>query len=300
MQSKSLFGEGKWYKGNTHAHTNLSDGSLPADQLIGIYRECGYDFTALTDHRVYGVHAELSDDSFLVLPGIELDVPVSDEKAFCHHVVGLGLPGQNKFIHGEKIEYSPQSTVADILKILSDNGNLAIYAHPAWSHIHHEILDSIDGFVGMEIYNHTCEVNSACGNSESYYDRLLWKKRNVWCLASDDTHQHKPDWNGGFIMVRADQLSHKAILDAILQGSFYASQGPMIEEFYIANGKATVRCSNCAKVGFLADSFPGATVLDESGQLTEAEYVLSHNERYLRVVCVDLAGRRAWTQPIWL
>lgn len=65
-------------KGNLHTHTTFSDGRLPAEQVVGRYRELGYDFLALTDHddRIddeYWFKLPTSDDRMLVLPGVEID-----------------------------------------------------------------------------------------------------------------------------------------------------------------------------------------------------------------------------------
>ncbi len=38
-------------KGNLHAHTTFSDGRRPIREVIGRYRELGYDFLAITDHE---------------------------------------------------------------------------------------------------------------------------------------------------------------------------------------------------------------------------------------------------------
>lgn len=301
MSRKSTINpEGRWYKGNTHAHTNLSDGTWTPEVLVGQYRQLGYDFTALTDHRIYGIHSDLSRDGFLVLPGVELDIAAPAGEGFCHHLVGLGLPGQNRWQHGERITYPDGTTVVQLAALLRDQGNICLYAHPAWSHVRHEALDGVDGFAAMEIYNHTCEVGAACGSAESWYDRLLWQGRRVWCLASDDTHQHRKDYGGGFIRVKAASLTQQAILDALLAGSFHASEGPAIEDFSIEDGQIRLACSPCRSIGFLTDSHPGFAQVAETGSLTEWHCPLRGSESYIRAVCTDQAGRRAWSQPIWL
>jgi hypothetical protein len=35
-----------WLRGNLHAHTTLSDGQLPPEQVIAAYEQAGYDFLA--------------------------------------------------------------------------------------------------------------------------------------------------------------------------------------------------------------------------------------------------------------
>ena len=50
-EMRILENRGNWYKGNLHMHTTVSDGALDPVEAINIYREAGYDFIAITDHR---------------------------------------------------------------------------------------------------------------------------------------------------------------------------------------------------------------------------------------------------------
>ena len=299
-RQSTLLPEGKWYKGNTHAHTNISDAHMSPPELVREYRRLGYDFTAITDHRIYGIHEDLCSSNFLILPGVELDVAVQGPEAFCHHVVGLGIPGENRFVHGQRIAYAPEATVADIISILRENGNFCLYAHPAWSHVRYDQLDTLEGILGIEIYNHGCEVGNACGDSDSWYNHLLWQGKRLWAVASDDTHQHRLDYGGGFVMAKARDLTWDSIVGALLSGSFYASQGPLIEDFYVDDGFARLKCSPCRSIGFLADSVPGSTFLTAEPLVTEGSYKLKGSEAYVRAICTDSTGLRAWSQPIWL
>ncbi len=292
--------EGQWYKGNTHAHTCLSDGTWTPAELVAHYAGRGYAFTALTDHRLYGIHEELNREGFLVLPGVELDLDLAGANGFCHHVVGLALPGRNRLVHGQRIDCTAFATVGQMTGYLLEQGNLCLYAPPSCSHIPQETLLGLHGLAGMEIFNNVCEVEFGCGHSDAWFDRLLWSGHPLWCLASDDTHQHHADTGGGFIMVKAAELSHPAIINAILAGSFYASQGPLIEDFHVDGNEAIIRCSACRSVGFLADSHPGKAVSDASGLLQDAVCKLRGTETYIRAVCTDLQGKKAWSQPVWL
>ncbi len=47
------------YKGNLHTHTTCSDGVRSPEEAIAAYREAGYDFLAITDHRLYTPGEEL-------------------------------------------------------------------------------------------------------------------------------------------------------------------------------------------------------------------------------------------------
>jgi len=42
----------RWYKGNTHAHTDESDGDSPPEVVASWYKNHGYNFLVLSDHNV--------------------------------------------------------------------------------------------------------------------------------------------------------------------------------------------------------------------------------------------------------
>lgn len=293
--------QGFWYQGNTHAHTNRSDGKLSPQELIDRYRRVGHHFTAITDHRIYSDFRKLSDEHFLVLPGIELDVLDPSDEAVCHHLVGLGLPGQNRFMHNQRIDYDGNATAQDLQRILAANGQLCIYAHPNWSHMHQEMLPKIDGLWAMEIYNHTCEVNHACGESSSHYDRTLRAGKQIFCLACDDAHQNKgPDLGGGFIRVKAPSLTEEDLFNSLLAGAFYATQGPSIKRFDIVDDTAVLETSGCRTLAFSSNRHRGYAQTNDCEELTHLEMKLDGSEAYVRALLIDRQGRKAWSQPIWL
>ena len=305
MRKATLYPNGNWYKGNTHTHSTVSDGKYTPQELMSIYREEGYSFLAITDHAVYSDYSQQNRPDFLTLPGVELHCfqTKTPRGALGHHIVGLGLPGQNKFEHGYRFEYdcSPDkgATPDELIQWLTKGGNVCIYAHPYWHRVKAAELLAIDGIFGLETYNHTCQLHSATGNSEGYLDHLLWEGRRAFTFASDDTHG-KGEAFGGFVMVKAPELTHEAVMKAILDGSFYSSTGPAIEDFYVEDGTAVLTCSPCRMVGILADNMVGRGETNPNADLTRLVYPLNGKEQYVRAVCEDAQGHRALSQPIWI
>ena len=41
---------GRFWRGNLHTHSTLSDGALAPDQVVEAYKAVGYDFMMLSDH----------------------------------------------------------------------------------------------------------------------------------------------------------------------------------------------------------------------------------------------------------
>ena len=73
MEKRTLYREGTYKKGNLHTHTTWSDGMHTPKETAEHYRSQGYDFLALTDHWVYGIHPELNRYEYLLFPGTEWD-----------------------------------------------------------------------------------------------------------------------------------------------------------------------------------------------------------------------------------
>ena len=93
MRIDAFSQSGQWFKGNTHAHTSVSDGKLAPEQLINEYKKAGYNFLAITDHEIYSDYTQYDTDSFIMMPGVELMLWQGDRKiAFTTHLVGLGIP----------------------------------------------------------------------------------------------------------------------------------------------------------------------------------------------------------------
>jgi hypothetical protein len=298
--------EWKWYKGNLHAHTDRSDGRLPPGSVVDWYAGRGYDFLALTDHgRV--TRYEPRQHQILMIPGAEITAYDEPAGAF-HHLVALMEPQQADSIARLEIG-SPQR----ILNALGEAGATVILAHPYWLGLSSAELGALQGAVGLEIYNNLCEIERNRGYSETQWDELLLRGKRLWGLATDDCHWRTLDAGGGWVMVRAPELSVSAILQAIRTGDFYSTQGPELKGLRFersqvggllpgAFGRVKLECSPCRKIVFYANRWLGSVIeAAEHGEepLTQGSYTLTGKETYVRAMCVDFAGRRAWSQPVF-
>ena len=117
----------KWYKGNLHTHSTNSDGRLSPEEVIGLYREEGYDFLALTDHWFMG--EERQEENFLLLSGAEYDVG-NNVRDGIYHVVGIGMQKEPKLEKGPELQEKQAQLMIDRIH---EAGGIAILAHPAWS-----------------------------------------------------------------------------------------------------------------------------------------------------------------------
>ena len=295
--------EGKWFKGNIHSHTTVSDGTVDPAQQAADYKAQGYDFLALTDHNVMLTHAQLSSEDFLMLPGWERDIPIT-ERVKCIHVVGLfpaDTPDDAKVSRpkGNPDEMSMQ----DLLDQMRGENAFTVIAHPLWSRMEPEEVRSLTNYDAIEVFNTGTECLCHAGRADVYWDMLLRDGKRVLAIACDDTHgkDKKPDRFGGFVMVNARALTKEAILDALKRGNYYSSCGPEIHEFTVEDGKVHVKCSPCEEIHEVTYPPRGKAHFALGGEmLTELTYTLKGGESYVRVECVDSKGKPAWSNAIFM
>jgi len=102
-------------------------------------------------------------------------------------------------------------------------------------------------------------------------------------------------------MIKLEELSPGAVIEAVRTGCFYSSCGPTIEDFRVEQGVATLRCSPVMEAHFVCETWRGSSFRAEEGKpITSAEYELRDGTRYVRAELVDEKGRRAWTNPVFL
>ena len=280
--------DGPWFKGNTHIHTILSDGGGNYRELAERYAGAGYDFLFATDHRHPATIESEPDMPLLALNGIELDG--KDILGSGYHVVGLG-------IHEDIGRDTP---FIDALNLLKSRGVFTILAHPQWMGNSPE--DALrHGFDGVEVYNNICQWLNGKGSGAYFWDRMLAGNQDVCGFASDDAHicPEHPDWNGGWIVVSAPELTRENVLAAIRRGEFYASCGPEIHSIRTSGDVVRVRTSPANVVRLVGPTTGGvrARASDEAG-LTEAELTIPAGAGYWRLEVEDLGGKLAWTNTL--
>ena len=134
----------------------------------------------------------------------------------------------------------------------------------------------------------------------AYWDELLAQGQRLWGAATDDGHamdQHCRGW----VRVNSEN-SVPAIREALRAGAFYSSCGPEIEDFYVENGVAHVRCSDAAEITLRQLRAVYDVARAKEGQaLNEASFKIRRGGAgYVRAVVKDAQGRRAWSNPIFL
>ena len=89
-------------------------------------------------------------------------------------------------------------------------------------------------------------------------------------------------------------------MQAIESGAFYSSNGPIIHDITVADGKVSVKASEVRTINFVANVSQGRSCIAAPGEvLTEAEFKIRGSEKYIRIECVDADGNTAWSNPIF-
>jgi len=290
--------EGRWYRGNIHSHTTRSDGLLGEKELIDAYRACGYHFLSITDHGILTL-PDYRPGDLLLIPGEELSVGTS-RVGTRFHIVALNIQEELPFEEGDPDE-DPQRVIDLILRC----GGLPILAHPSWSGLTLPDLLGLEGYVGLEVYNTDCDLAVNRGLSTVHWDALLSSGRRLHGFACDDTHMERrpglpPDLCGGWIMVKAEEATVEAVVEAMRRGLFYSSNGPEIRSLTLDGGVVHVETSPVKAISFVSNPTMGERYTALEGEMTEAEYGVRWEESYIRVEAVDAYGRRAWTNPIYV
>lgn len=285
--------DGKWFKGNLHMHTTCSDGRLDPDSAREEYRKAGFDFIAVTDHWHLSKDVPSRDGSMLEISGVEYDTgDMIHSKVF--HILGIGLerPAFDKVDHN----IPPQTIIDEIIKA----GGIAILAHPAWSVMNPEDISKCKGIAGAEIYNtvsNTGYGNGRRSDASHYFD--IWADNGYMIrpFANDDSHMYHGEQSQSYIMVKAKELTKEAIITAIRNGDFYASQGPEFVAIRRSGNTIAVECRGADKILFLSNSvWEGQRVQDARNGF--ARYMFSPTDKYVRVELISEDGKMAWCAPI--
>ena len=138
-QQQAFSGSERMLKGGLHCHTTRSDGKGSPEEVIRYHHQHGYDFLALTDHRVYNFKNYAPDVPITIIPGMEMDATFEEGQGFrCFHIVCIGPAKEdgNGYEQDQRLESDRSRNQEEFQSCLDDihaKGNLTVYCHPEWS-----------------------------------------------------------------------------------------------------------------------------------------------------------------------
>lgn len=295
-QDVTFAAPGRFWKGNIHTHSDVSDGMRSPEAVCATYRQAGYDFLALTDHFLAKYGYPIVDtrpfrtSAFTTILGAELHAPAT-ALGEMWHILAVGLPLD--FTCPPEGETGPQLAARAIAA-----GAFVAIPHPGWYALSTADANSLEGAHAVEVYNHTSHVRTERGDGVYLADQLLAEGRQVTLIAVDDAHFACADAFGGWVMVKAEANEPAALLAALKTGHFYATQGPTIHDIIWEEEAVEITCSPAASIMVLGRG-SRATQSVALGQ-TRARLSIAALRKggFARVVVADAQGRRAWSNPI--
>ena len=332
---KYLLDPGKhYYKGNMHCHSNLSDGFFTPEELKKIYKEQGYSFLAVTDHEFFVNHSDLDDENFITITSAEYAIKQFPEQStlknfnmkVCHlnfyakeqgndfcvrynsvydHYSSPELKAGFKLPETEEPRVYGAEGINKLIADANENGFFVCYNHPRWSLENYGDYAGYDGLWGVEVYNNACMVGGLYDYDINVLDDMLRDGKRVFASCGDDNHNTKEEARtlhsfGAFVMVNTEKLSYASIIEALLAGEFYSSQGPVIDELYVEDGKVYIKCSDAKRISYSTKGRRSKAVNAVDGYVNEAVFEIKDTDEYFRIDIIDAEGRHANTQAYYL
>ena len=305
-QDPAFTAKGRFWRGNLHTHSTRSDGVLSPEEVCRRYKAEGYDFIALTDHFVglwgYPIVDTLPmrDESFTTILGAELHSGAM-ENGELWHILAVGLPPD--FAPSNSPHFVPvkgQETGPEIAARAVAAGAFVAIAHPQWSGLTLADARSITAAHAVEIYTHGCAMGCDRADGAAIADLLLTEGRKLTLIATDDAHFSEPDHFGGWVMVKSEANEPAALLAALKAGHFYSTQGPELRDVRVEDGRLIVESSAVVSVVALGHGTGAKAVHGHSMTHTEVPLDRVLNSPWVRATVIDAAGKRAWSNPIWV
>ena len=295
---------GRFWRGNIHTHSNLSDGALPPEAVIEAYKNAGYDFLQLSEHFIDHFNWPIADtrsfrsNNFTTLIGVELHAPETSAGELWH-IVAAGLP----------LDFppcAPNETGAQLARRARQAGAFIGIAHPAWSQLTLEDGRAIDSAHAVEIYNHGCEIENDRGDGWYLHDQMMNEGKRLSAYATDDAHFKTPDHFGGWVNVKAESLDPEILLQALKDGHYYSSQGPELSNITLDGKELNISCSPVDTITVVCGHSrtcvkTGKAITSASFDLAKLEtgWLLKKPSPWFRVTVIDHAGKKAWSNPYW-
>lgn len=298
--------KGRFWRGNLHTHSTRSDGVLDPAEVCRRYRAEGYDFLALTDHFIGMWGYPIVDTvpyrapGFTTLLGAELHAGAM-ANGEVWHILAVGLP--TGFAAPDSPDFSPhpaQETGAAIAARAVAAGAFVAIAHPQWSGLTLADARTIDAAHAVEVYNHGCAMGCDRPDGFAIADLLLTEGRRLTMIATDDAHFSEPDHFGGWVMVKAQENEPDALLAALKRGDFYSTQGPELRDVRVEKDHVIVESSAVRSVIVQGAGTGAKGVHGTSMTRTQVPLARLRDTPWLRVSVIDAAGRRAWSNPVFL
>jgi len=326
--------EKNYYKANLHCHTRYSDGRAAREAVKEEYKKRGYSAVAFTDHEHLINVKELCEEDFIAINGCELSIgghkvdtfsPLPSSKQIHLNLYAKDPDCKITPFYSEKKDFykfddvrhlvtpgepferlHTSEAVNEMVKRAHELGFLVSYNHPNWSLHTAEDYLSYDGFDFVEVHNSGC-VSSGYHDDEGVFDNMMKAGKRIAPVAADDNHNiygfDSPlmDSFGGWVMIGAERLGYRELMESLEAGDFYASTGPEIHSIILDDsgeeGIVRVKCSPAKAVFFITQGRRNGRAVAPCGEtLTEAELKIYPQDIRFRIRVDDGEGHSAYSR----
>lgn len=182
----------KWYCGDLHTHTRLSDGKELPKRVNEKNTMMGLDYYIPTEHNT--LHTGWPDTKVMIVPGIEITTILGHANIFGLHKMPEALCSILK----EKKEEDMKKNLSMILKECKDNNWIFSINHPflhIWKWLYYDI--PLNGIQCLEIVNDpTYEADPTAQAKEAnekaiFLSDMLWEDGYRICaIGGSDSHNY--------------------------------------------------------------------------------------------------------------
>lgn len=323
-------------KGQLHAHTTNSDGRFSPEDTVEKYYNAGYDFFTITDHNVitkepsnnqmlwlcdsYEDTRNSNGNQHMNIYNVDSVKNVVDMYNTTNTpqtiVDEFVIKGKSLVCYNHPeypVTYASDETLENLPKGIS--------FIEIWNGSIQEIVGTVPSYSDLPISNvrygdmYVCsDTNKTYINSSLTLDSAIWGEttypngnldrgfmkmldngHKVFCLATDDYH-FESLFNNGWVVVFANSKTKNSIMNALSNGSFYASTGVNISDISFIDGVFSIDIENGDNAITTFYGYNNEVLKSVNG--ASAIYEMNGSENYVRAM-VEIAGKKAWTQPIW-
>ncbi|MFV0263169.1 MAG: CehA/McbA family metallohydrolase [Kluyvera sp.] len=218
----------RWRRGDTHIHSEHSDGKLSVAALVDRARAHNHDFLCFTDHNTMTQNREIDglNTSLCLIPGMELTTPLG-------HVnfIGVDRPVRS---------FLPCATELDITLRMAEarsNGAWIGINHPFCQHCPWQL--PLAHYDWLELWNGPWEAATRNEDTFHYWLQQLRAGKTIAVTAGSDFHKEKA-LTLPTLAVRSHGGERDDILQAIADGRSYMQSHDDIRLTRFSGGEAEI------------------------------------------------------------
>ncbi|MDP3921421.1 MAG: CehA/McbA family metallohydrolase [Candidatus Omnitrophota bacterium] len=311
----------RWYLEHEYDFLAITDHNVVAS-IRGIVEKDGRRLLVIPGQEVTSgmIHITALNVSGEIPSGLELMADEVTEYVTEHfRTKGLNEPRALGF----SLLSQELKVIEGVVDAINAQGGLAVLCHPVMS-FDVEHLVQAKGVRFIEIWNANVDGMYSVyskwkkvpltgisttyrmptrGSAEYRWSQALDEGKRYYGIAVDDAHHFSGSGalaGGGWIYVRARELSWPALKESLENGDFYATTGIIFKELSVtAEGEVTVEIAPEPKRTYTIKFISHGNKVVKSVSGTRGSYTAREEDVYVRVRADGGVNHMAWTQPVY-